>query len=374
MSPNDQALALIKKSNAVAVALPEKAGVDEICSAAAALKILTKLGKNTGIFFSGTVPVVFEKLFPANTLLQNGADVLSDFVIEINKTSSPIGELRYQKTESTLSIIISPKDRPIKKEDIVLKSGKKKCDLLIAFGVNELSEIGPAFENSPELFYEKPLIAFSLSPETETVSEVSLADPARSSISEISGEFFFEAFPEQIDKDAATLFLLGIVYKTKNFRSGRVRPKTFAAAARLIERGALLDEIVRILWKTKPLPLLQLWGRAAVRSRYDEGKKSLIAVLTKDDFLKTNTTPENGLPFVLEHLEEHFLLPKNFALLWQNPRDETVNCLIKNPLHDHEKKGLTRSPAKEGYLEFLKTFASFQEAEKTVTALFAYNV
>lgn len=364
MSPNDQALALIKKSSAIAVALPEKAGVDEICSAAAALRIFTKLGKNTGLFFSGTVPAVFEKLFPANTLLQNGTEALSDFIIEINKISSPIGELRYQKTESTLSIILSPKDKPIKKEDIILKPGNRKCDLLVAFGVNELSEIGPAFENSPELFYEKPLIAFSLSPQTETVSEIGFADPARSSVSEISGEFFLETFPEQTDKDAATLFLLGIVYKTKNFRSGRVRPKTFATASRLIEQGAMLDEIVKVLWKTKPLPLLQLWGRAAIRSRYDEEKKSLIAVLTKDDFLKTNTVPENGLPFVLEHLEEHFLLPKNFALLWQSPQEDGVNCLIKNPIADAEKKNLRPSPLKNGYLEFNERFSSFQEAEE----------
>lgn len=369
MSPKEQAIALIKKSNAVAVALPEKAGVDEIAAATGAIKIFAKLGKNPGLFFSGAIPDVFKKLFPDEPVPTREKNLLADFVIEINQTSSPVKELSYKRTGEALSIVLTPKDRPLKKEDIAFRTGSPKCDLVITFGVNELSEIGQAFETSTELFYEKPLIAFSLSPQTEAVSEICFADPARSSLSEISGEFFLESFADVVGEEAATLFLLGIIEKTKNFRNGRTKPKTFATAAKLVEKGARLGEIVRILWKTKPLPLLQLWGRASIRSRYDENKNSLIALLTKDDFIKTNTRPEDGLPFVLEHLEEHFALPKNFALLWQDPKQAAVNALIKNPIDDAGKKGLTPSPFKDGYLRFSKNFNSFQEAEEAISQL-----
>lgn len=364
-----EALNIINKSRAISVALPEKAGWDEFAAGQAMVRTLNSGGKRARLLFSGEAPRLFNELFP-NGAAVNDETSLSDFIIEVSLKSSPIKELQYDRNENSLNIILTPKDRPIQKENISFRRGKTACDLIVAIGVGKLENIGRAFEESPDFFYETPVVAINVTALGEEFGEVELSDLTKSSVSEITAELLFEFSPESVDKLAATMLLSGIIEKTKNFSNGRTRPSTFAAAAGLVERGANLDEIVRVLKKTKPLSLLQLWGRASIRSRIDDERKTLISFLTKDDFLKTGVVPEDSLPFVLDRIEEHFALPENFALLWQHPEREEIRVLFKSPNHAANKEAAPYT-ANHGYRELTGPFASFQEAEEAIHSLLA---
>jgi len=64
-------------------------------------------------------------------------------------------------------------------------------------------------------------------------------------------------------------------------------------AAALIGKKANHQEIVRYLYKTKPLEILQLWGRMMARLKHDEEYKILWSLISKEDFAVTNTTPQS---------------------------------------------------------------------------------
>ncbi len=353
--------------------LTEKAGWDEFAASQALVRVLKSAGKRVRLLFSGEAPRLFNELFPNEAAVNDDETSLSDFIIEVNLQSSPIKELRYDRNENSLNIILTPKDRPIQKENISFRRGKPVCDLIIALGVGRLESVGRAFEESPDFFYETPIVAINTAALGEEFGEVAITDLTKSSVSEITAELLFELSPKSIDKLAATMLLSGIIEKTKNFSNGRTRPSTFAAAAGLVERGANLDEIVRVLKKTKPLSLLQLWGRASIRSRLDDERKTLIAFLTKDDFIKTGVVPEDSLPFVLDRIEEHFALPENFALLWQHPQREEVRVLFKSPNHAANKETATYQ-SNHGYRELTGSFVSFQEAEDALHRILATRV
>lgn len=357
-NPFDEAAALVKKNRRVAVVLPEKSETDEIAAALGTLRAIGNLKKESCLFFSGTYPRVFQQLFQQNLEAETkaGPEELSDFAIEINCKTSPVKELRYQKHGDRIVVLLTPADRPIKKEDVLLKDAQAEYGLVVAVGLNELGDAGSVFEKNAELLYDKPKIAMCLSAKETALGGVALADPAGSSFSEIAADFFLDRFPEAVDEKAATFFLLGILEKTKNFRSGQVRPKTFAVAERLLERGGRRNDIVRFLSKTKPLSLLQLWGRSLLRTRLNQEQQTLWMALTREDFVKTGAAPDEGLPFVLQHTEEHFLTPKTLALLWQHPEKGEVRVVVRTKQAvPHQKE--------------FGPFASFREAENALEGL-----
>lgn len=174
-----------------------------------------------------------------------------------------------------------------------------------------------------------------------------------------------------MDEFVSTALLLGIIDKTKNFQNSRAKPSSFTIASELISRGAKKDEISRILWKTKPLPLLQLAGRASVRSRLEEEKHILWSVLTQEDFEKTGTNPKAAIPFVLDHIEEHFSLPEVFSLLWQDPEDHLIRAVL-NTKRVMQDKSLEPCNPREYCYNLKQTFTTFQEAEEAVIKLLVH--
>lgn len=368
MPSNDQAVNLIQKSSAVGIALPEKAGVDEYASYLALARVLSKLGKSAELIFSGEIPGALLAVLPKEAFPAAEHILSRELIIAVNQADSPIRELRYERRGDTLDIILTPKGQTIKKENVSFRYGEAKYDLLITLGAHSLEDMGRAFTESPDIFYEKPLLALDASAEHETFAEAGLVDAGRSSVSEITAEFVLGLSGEPVDEFSATALLLGIIDQTKNFQNHRTKPKTFFVAAELVGRGAKKDEISKALWKTKPLPLLQLWGRASVRSRLDSEKRILWSVLTKDDFTKTQTQPESAIPFVLEHIEEHFSLPENFVLLWQRLDDGMIQALVRTASYQPASEDLLPFGVHPNCGLFRTLFPTFAAAESAVLA------
>ncbi|MDO8560914.1 MAG: hypothetical protein Q7R91_01725 [bacterium] len=370
MSPQDQAINLIQKSHSIGIALPEKPGVDESASFFALSRVLAKLKKETGIIFSGEFPKNLYEVLPKESFNNSSDNAPCEFIIAINNQNSPVKELRYEHEGGALNIILTPKEHPIKKEDISFRRGKSKFDAIITLGVHNLEDLGRAFEESPEMFYENQTIAIDPSPNHGPYAEISLTDMTQSSVSEITADLLLSLAPALVDENTATALLFGMINKTKNFQNSHTKPSTLRTASSLVQRGAKKDDIVRILWKTKPLPLLQIWGRASVRSRLDQERGILWSVLTKDDFAKTKTAPEEAIPFVIDHIEEHFSLPETLVLLWQKIEDGMIQAILrtsgKNPINAEK---LAPFESREN-CQILKTqFKSFPEAEIAITAL-----
>ena len=372
----NQAVELIRKSGSIGIAANPN-GLDETAAAFAIASFLKKCGKRTSLLNHETLEDGWDKIINytekangADNEESRRADSAGNLIIAVDTKKSPVGEVKYDLKNYELFIIITPKSTPIRQEDIRFLKGEPSYDCVITLGISGPESFGKEFEENPELYYKKPIINIDTSPSNENFGEINLVDIARSSASEIAFEFLSLIKPDaRMEKRDATRLLAGIIHKTQSFRNKKTTPRTLEIAALLMEEGADRNFIIETFYKTKPLNLIKLWGRASVRSRYDDKKNILWTFLPKEDFDKTSTKTSD-IKFIIEHTHDYFSQPEFHAVLFENPEKGHVRAILKAGDNLLKKiKTVSDSDFKNSFLLFKNSFAGFPEAEKYVDNL-----
>lgn len=365
LSPLQQAVDLIRKTKRIGILIPEEADLDQFASAKVIGKILNSIGKTWDFILQpnikdGWKELPFGYLKPPNDK--------KDIIISINTADSPIGEIRYEKKVDRLEIIISPKNSPIKKEAVSIEEVKPNFDLLITMGINNLDKIGENLKD-PDLIFNTPLINIDYEASNENFGEINIVEKEASSNSEIVFNLIKKLSPEPLDQESATMILAGLIYKIKSLKKN-VGPQTALIISELKARGGNEEMITRHLFKTKPLNLLKLWGRASVRSKKEDEKNIFWSFVTSEDFEKTSTSPSD-LRFVMDHFEEHFNLPEISIFLWQHPELKSVRAVLRLEKDSflNELKTAMGGKTTGRYLNTDVVFADFKEAEAKIRSL-----
>ncbi len=365
-----KAASLLEKAGTIFVALPEEVTADTAVAAAILAGRLAKLGKEVAVSSAKPLPPKWEFL-PIGSLASS-APIPREIFITVDAKNSPVGELRYEKDDEALTITLSPKDKPIRASDIKISEGPAKAECVIVIGAGTLDRLGALYHKNPRLFFETPIINIDISPTNDHFGEANLVNSKARALTEISWQLAKTLLPRALTEDEATLVLAGILSSTNNFLDGKVLPETLALAAESISAGAKRELILKAIEEHRPLPLLQLWGRAAVRSRYDEDRGIFISIITAEDFIKTGTTPDS-FSDIVRLFETHFAPPKVFILFLQDPETKRVFAILQS--RDLELvKELQRALFgifERGMLRARETFPSFRDAETSIFAVLA---
>ncbi len=379
-----EAAELIKKAKRIGIILPDAVDGDSLGSAYALLNILKGANREVKLFFSKPIPPAYQflnlKTEKAADQIQSETDSPQDFIVSINTTEHPIQEVRYEKEDGVFSIIISPKKSSLKKEDIEFYSGGKPIDLFIAVDIASPEELPSSFDEHLENFSKKPVIAITGRTAEEFFNDVNIFDKKRSSLAE-SVYLLAEELRYAISPEAATLLLCGIIEKTKNFSLGVPNKNTLSAASSLVALGADKTLTIKNLFskesednetkkspaeKSAPHTLLQLWGRALVRSRYDEVARIVWSFIPREDFTKTNTTSQD-IVFIAKKMAEHLPALRLGIFFLENPHKNHVRVVINPQDATLEEKFVRRFgdslEKKQGLLIFKNAFPGFIEAE-----------
>ncbi|MBU6415202.1 hypothetical protein KGQ34_03105 [Patescibacteria group bacterium] len=379
-----EAAELIKKAKRIGIVLPDVIDADSLGSAYGLLNILRESGRETTLFFSKPIPPTYQFLAPATEKKPaiepaRKTESPQDLIISINTSEHPIQEVRYEKEDGIFSVIVSPKKGDIKKEDVEFYSGNLPIDLFVAIDIASPDELPESFNEHLENFSKKPVVAVTQKTTDEFFSDATVCDE-KSSLAE-SVYLLVEKLGYAVSPEAAAWLLCGIIEKTKNFSLGAPREQTLSIASSLIALGADKERIVRNLFsqkneehktkepsaqKNSPHNLLQLWGRALVRSRYDEAKQIVWSFIPQNDFAQTKTASRD-IAFVIKKMAEHvpdsrlgiFLLEnphKNHVRAVIDPRDAALEEKFMSALGDSIEK-------KQGLLIFKNAFPNFIEAE-----------
>lgn len=319
---------LIAKSEHVALLLPPRPSID--CMAAAEVITRAILAQDKHVGFLPNVssdslppPEAFAKVLNPNALTR-------EFVIAVDTAESPISQLRYEKHEGRLEIILSPKTLPIRENALSFREGKLQCDCLVAIGVADVEALSPAALGvEPQFFTETPIIAIGNSPGQKSYGEVNLISAQEASLSELAHEFVKAVSGGPLDGRAATMLLTGIISATDNFRSP-VLVATHLAAAELLQIGADQTVAASIADTRRPFSLLQLVARASVRSKESEEGRVLWSFLTAEDFEKTGRGSADAST-VLSALPRFFSPHPIEILLWQDPASRVVRGILRAP-------------------------------------------
>src|SRR3989344_4490852 len=251
-----QAQDLINRSESALIVLPESTDLDDGSSAALLAGRIAGQSKNFAAVTANPAPSRWENL-PLSPL-SHVSGILQDLIITIDTSDAAIGGLRYEKDESKLSIVLSPKDQPLNLASVKMKFGAGNADCVIIIGTPNLDGLGEFYHKNPRLFFETPIINIDNSPANENFGEINLVDPEARALVEISWRLSRAIAPDdKLSPDEATLALAGIISSTNNFLSQKIGPGTLSLATEAITSGADRQAVLGALGPEKPPPVSQ---------------------------------------------------------------------------------------------------------------------
>ncbi|MBI2624812.1 MAG: hypothetical protein HYW70_00530 [Candidatus Nealsonbacteria bacterium] len=323
MNPLLETKALIDRAKRVLILLPEnyclpslrshQAG-DIFCSAAALYLLLKKIGKGVNLL-TKEIPQKFQSL---GSLENNGC---KNIVITINAENKEISEMKYEKSDGALKILLSFNRGAIDKNDLFVSEEnsqlllKEKPDLLIAVGAKSLEELPQV--NLEDVLRSIPIINIDNQTVNEGFGQVNLIGEKALAISEIITKVTRSLYQELVDKDIANYLLAGIISATSNFRAPKMRSQTFESISWLIEKGGDYQKTTIGLRASKNINQIKLLGKVFEKINFDEEKDVYTASVSRNDFFETKSEPKD-LAEVITELRMNLGQSSPLLLLWES--------------------------------------------------------
>lgn len=327
-SPDQQFHELLKKSTHPLILLTPYPSRDDTATALALAAFIERQGKSVTLAADHIDTALAE--LPALTQPKESLTALSgarDFVLSFNTVHNKILGVRTNQEGDEYRIYLTPEKGTIDPRDFSFIPAQYRFDLAIIIGAPDKEHLGRIFEDNPDIFYDVPLINIDNSSQNELFGQMNLVDITASSKSEIITELFERSAPTFITEPIAEALLVGIMSATESFQKKNTTPRALKAAATLMAHGADQQKIVRALYRTEPLPLLKLWGRAMAQIRFDEARKLIVAPVSLEDLVQSRARIHD-LSLVLEKIRSSFSIATTFALFFQESTS-SVKLLIK---------------------------------------------
>ncbi len=356
----------IGKANKILIALPKTLTADNTASALGLFLFLQKMNKEVEIASAGTAPESL-KFLPHLETIQSSLPTSSSMVISVDISQKPVDEISYEPQGNKLNIFLKSKTQDYTAADVSFYSDKASYQVIILLDCSSLESLGELFEHNAETFFSSPKINIDNKAGNEYFGAINLVDINASSVSEILSDLFAAYEKQLIDADIATCLLTGIITKTNSFQHSQTTPKAFLKASDLVEMGGRQQEVVRFLYKTKPLPLLRLWGRALARLKTTDSV--LYSSLGLSDFEKAGAG-EPELPAVLAELQENISNYKIVALITERQEGGVKLFIAAHPEAEVEKLssflGVVLDPKNPAGT--FKTYEALMEKDSLATA------
>lgn len=326
LSPQEQFKKFLENSKDILILIPENPSADAIGSAWALYYFLEKKKINPTIAFSNHLSTKFDFL-PRPRKIMTEISGARDFVLSFDTTRNKIMQIRQEEKDGRFNIMVTPEKGTIDPRDFSFILAKFKYDLIIVIDSSDLETLGKIYTSNTDLFFEVPIVNIDHHSGNDNFGQINLVDITASSCSEILANFFETFYTELVDELLATCLMTGLIGATESFQKKNTTPKALSLAAALMNRGADQQTIIRWLYKTQPLPLLKLWGRAMAKINLERTLSLVWSEITVEDFVQSRATPED-LPLILQKLEENYSEGRLFMLVY-NDTPQTSIALLK---------------------------------------------
>jgi nanoRNase/pAp phosphatase (c-di-AMP/oligoRNAs hydrolase) len=310
LSPAEQFAELVHKSTHPIVLLPAYPTKDAVASAIALSRFLGGLGKEVTIAGERLSEVSEEFSFLG--LPDRMLDSLSgtrDFVLSFDTTRNPILSSHVEESGNEYRIYITPKHGIIDPRDFSFIPARFRHDIAFVLGSPDRESLGTLYEESPDIFYEMPVINVDTRAENEHFGQLNLVDMTASSVAETLFGVFAALDRAKIDERTAEALLAGIVSATESFQKKNTTPRSLDIASKLITMGADREKIVLSLFKTQPFHVLKLWGRVLTNLRLDEELRLVLLI-----FAYVLPRVPSSVLYGRRHVEDELLGPEGHGL------------------------------------------------------------
>lgn len=303
LSPKQQAVELIRGAHRILIVSHENPDGDALGSVIALTLALSKLKKEVTANVVDAIPPCFSFL-PRLELLNNNIAAGKEFIISIATDEVEVEKLGYKTLpeEKKLNIVITTKGGILEARHVSLGTSATPYDLIVVLDSPDLDRLGLIYDENPELFYDVPVVNIDHHPSNEYYGKVNWVDVTAASTAEILVSLI-EALGSPIkgsnptnlmDPDIATALLTGLTTDTGSFQNANTTPKSLTVAAQLVASGARQQEIIKSIFKTKPLSTLKLWGQALSNLKEVPEARFVYATLTKGEFVSAGAQEQES--------------------------------------------------------------------------------
>jgi bifunctional oligoribonuclease and PAP phosphatase NrnA len=258
---------------------------DGLSSALACYHVFKALGKDCTVICPDTPPEALNFL-PGFESLSTSVGAEQEFVITLDCSDGvEVDKLRYTVEDNKVNIIVVPKKGKLKKQQVSILEGGVNYDLLVVVDSAELSLLGSIYSDNVDLFSEVPILNIDHHVSNTQFGQLHLIDPTAASATEVLYAWFTadEKWKQLITPDVATLLLTGLITDTRSFQNPNTTPRSLEVAANLLDYGARQQEIIKHIYKTKPLSTLKIWGRALNGIQMDPSARIVWSAISLQD-------------------------------------------------------------------------------------------
>ena len=335
LSPQEQFKQFLEKSKEVLILIPENPSGDSIGSAWALYFFLQKRSIHTSIAFDNKLPAKYAFL-PKPEKILTGISGARDFVLSFDTAYNKIEGFRTEEIDGKFNIYLTPEKGSINPRDFSFILAKFKYDLIIVIDSPDLEKLGKIYEKNADLFFEVPIINIDYRSDNDNFGQINLVDVTASSCSEIIYQALSHISPNLINKEISECLLAGIISATESFQKKNTTPKALQVAAALMDAGADQQTIIRWLYKTQPLHILKLWGRAMTNLNWDPEAKIAWTAISVEDLVQSRAS-QSDIVLILEKLQENYTEGQIFIALYNDTPLSTI-AVLKTTTPDLLKK------------------------------------
>ncbi|MBI4132512.1 MAG: hypothetical protein HY473_00225 [Candidatus Sungbacteria bacterium] len=364
----------IKQSAVLAIVLPDTPGIEVVGSVAMLIAGLRSIKKTVHVFSPPAFPL---PILAAPEGRESNPEPAREFIISFDLSRSPIKEVKYERDENRLNIILSPTGVRLRREDVEFRYGPLPYDLVITIGVANPEAAAVSIARIPELLYEKPILNIDANPANTSYGEINLlASRVTVGVAETLPEIThrvlgaLSAVPET--PEAASALLTALASATENFKIARTSASSFLLAGELVKRGGKIIPLLTLPDTPQRFREEQLAARAVVRSRLDLKSQILWSLITNDDFAKTGGTSAL-VPRVFAKLTATLPATRRTVLLWEDPIEQGIRAVVSSPQPIDEEKLRARGASllPTGHIAVHDSFPTFRAAEERIRQLLA---
>jgi phosphoesterase RecJ-like protein len=296
LSPKQQVVEILKNKQKILLLTHKNPDGDAIGSILALYLSLKKMGKDVTAVCGDKAPPIFDYLPETKEISQNFIST-RDFIVSLDISKVKADKVMYKVDDNKLNFIITPNGGHFNKEMISSQEGDFHFEVIVVLDSTDLERIGTPYEKNPEIFYDVPVVNIDHHAGNDQFGKINLVDITATSTSEILVSVLetLTGDPKFISDEIATSLLTGIITDTNSFQNTNTTPKSLTVAAQLVASGGRQQDIIKYIYKTKPLSTLRLWGRALSNLRDERDYQFVWTELYKKDYLEVGASePESS--------------------------------------------------------------------------------
>ena len=164
-------------------------------------------------------------------------------------------------------------------------------DLVIALDAGELRRFGRLYEDHMHFLDSAKILNIDHHLSSDGCGQVNIIDTKAAATAELIVLFQLQAgLP--LNKDAALCLLTGVITDTSSFQFTNTTPRTFEVAATLLRAGAIPETVVQPIYRTRPLAQVRFQAMILAHAQTSCGGRLIWSQATGATLTAAGATPE----------------------------------------------------------------------------------